>query len=68
MKIFSGEWVTNLLNQVGMKKDEAIKSRMVSRRIRAAQQKIEGRTPGSLDARSAANWLEKNCPELEATS
>jgi hypothetical protein len=31
---------------------------------RQAQQKIEGRAFGSLDAESAAEWLEKNCPEL----
>jgi hypothetical protein len=49
---------------MGMKEDEAIESQMVSRRIRQAQQKIEGRTFGSLDAESAAGWLEKNCPEL----
>lgn len=47
-----------------MSEDEAIESNMVSRRIRQAQQKIEGRAFGSLDAESAAEWLEKNCPEL----
>ncbi len=29
-----------------------------------AQQKIEQRTIGSLDAEAAAEWLEKNCPDL----
>jgi hypothetical protein len=47
-----------------MSEDEAIESQMVSRRIRQAQQKIEGRSFGSFDAESAAQWLEKNCPEL----
>lgn len=65
MKVFAGEWVKNVLKKLGMKDDEAIESQMVSRRIRQAQQKIEGRAVGSLDAESAAEWLAKNCPELE---
>ncbi|MEE2938468.1 MAG: hypothetical protein VYA84_20970 [Planctomycetota bacterium] len=68
MKVFAGDWVTNLLNRMGMKKDEAIESQMVSRRITATQQKIERQVSGSLDAHSAAEWLEKNCPELVAKS
>ena len=64
MRAFAGDWVKNMLKQLGMKEDEAIESQMVSRRIRQAQQKIEKRTIGSLDAKSAAEWLEKNCPEL----
>ena len=64
MKVFCGEWVKKTLAQLGMKEDAAIESQMVSRRIRQAQQKIEGRTFGSLDAESAAKWLEKNCPDL----
>jgi len=47
-----------------MTEDEAIESQMVSRRIKQAQQKIEGRAFGSSEAESAAAWLEKNCPEL----
>jgi len=64
MKIFAGAWIQNVLSQLGLSEDEAIESRMVSRRIRQAQTKIEGRAIGSLDAESAAQWLEKNCPEL----
>ncbi len=64
MKIFAGDWVKNVLKQMGMKEDEAIESQMVSRRIRQAQQKIEGKAFGSSEAESAAEWLEKNCPEL----
>lgn len=64
MKVFAGDWVKTVLRQLGMKEDEAIESDMVSRRIRQAQQKIEGRAFGSLDAESAAEWLAKNCPEL----
>ena len=64
IKLFAGEWVQNVLKQLGMTEDEAIESQMVSRRIKQAQQKIEGRAIGSSDAESAERWLEKNCPEL----
>jgi hypothetical protein len=64
MKIFAGEWVQSVLAQLGMAEDEAIESQMVSRRIRQAQQKIEGKAFGTVDAESAAQWLEKNCREL----
>lgn len=64
IRVFAGDWIKNILKQLGMKEDEAIESQMVSRRIRQAQQKIEGRTFGSLEAESASEWLEKNCPEL----
>src|SRR5438874_11365657 len=41
MRIFAGEWVKNLLTRLGMQDGEAIESRMVSRRIEAAQKKRE---------------------------
>jgi len=43
MRIFAGEWVRNILTRLGMKEGEAIESRMVSRRIEAAQKKVEER-------------------------
>jgi hypothetical protein len=64
MKIFAGDWVQSVLSRLGMSEDESIESQLVSRRIRQAQKKIEGRTLGTLRADSAAQWLEKNCPEL----
>ena len=64
MKIFAGDWIQNLLEKLGMKEDEAIESQMVARRIKQAQQKIEGRASGCSEAESAEGWLEKNCPEL----
>ncbi len=64
MKIFAGEWVKNILSRLGMSEDEAIERQMVFRRIRQAQQKIEGRAFGTVDAESAARWLEVNCPDL----
>jgi len=47
-----------------MNEDEAIESRMVARRIRVAQEKIEGRATGDTPAQSAREWLERNCPNL----
>lgn len=43
MRIFAGEWVSGLLQRLGMQEGEAIESRMVSRRIAAAQKKNEER-------------------------
>ena len=41
MRLFAGEWVGNILTRLGMQEGEAIESRMVSRRIQAAQKKVE---------------------------
>ena len=43
MRIFAGEWVANVLTRLGMEEGEAIESRMVRRRIEAAQKKVEER-------------------------
>ncbi|MBL8823865.1 MAG: preprotein translocase subunit SecA [Planctomycetia bacterium] len=43
MRIFMGEWVANVLTRLGMKEGESIESKMVSRRIEAAQKKVEER-------------------------
>ncbi len=43
MRIFAGEWVKKILETLGMKESEAIESRMVTRRIEAAQKKVEER-------------------------
>ncbi|HYT89354.1 MAG TPA: hypothetical protein VEL76_11665, partial [Gemmataceae bacterium] len=43
MRIFAGDWVRAVLERMGMARDQAIESRMVSRRIEAAQKKVEER-------------------------
>ena len=43
MRIFAGPWVKTILETLGMKEGERIESRMVSRRIEAAQKKVEER-------------------------
>src|SRR5690606_38415468 len=48
MRKFAGEWVSGILERLGMEEGEAIESRMVSRRIEGAQRKVEER---NFDAR-----------------
>ena len=43
MRIFAGPWVEKILKSIGMPEGDAIESRMVSRRIEAAQKKVEER-------------------------
>jgi preprotein translocase subunit SecA len=43
MRIFAGPWVEKILKSIGMQEGEAIESRMVTRRIEAAQKKVEER-------------------------
>jgi hypothetical protein len=65
---FAGEWVRNLLGKMGMKENESIESTLITRRIKGAQKQIESQSRGcDLPARSAAEWLERNCPNVERT-
>ncbi|HYH68772.1 MAG TPA: preprotein translocase subunit SecA, partial [Urbifossiella sp.] len=41
MRMFAGEWVSNVLTRLGMQEGEAIESGMVTRRIEKAQKKVE---------------------------
>jgi preprotein translocase subunit SecA len=43
MRIFAGPWVEKALKSLGLPEGEAIESRMVTRRIEAAQKKVEER-------------------------
>ena len=43
MRIFAGEWVKNVLTRLGMQEGEAIESGLVTRRVEAAQKKVEER-------------------------
>ncbi len=68
LRMFAGEWVQNVLQRLGMNEDEAIESRMVTRRIQAAAQKIERQVVSDLPTNSAEEWLERNCPDLWRTA
>ncbi|MFM9963274.1 MAG: preprotein translocase subunit SecA [Planctomycetaceae bacterium] len=41
MRKFAGDWVKNILTRMGMQDGEAIESKMVTKRIEAAQKKVE---------------------------
>ena len=43
MRIFAGDWVAGVLQRLGMEQGQSIESKMVSRRIEAAQKKVEER-------------------------
>ncbi len=43
MRIFAGPWVKSILEKLGMQEGERIESRLVTRRIEAAQKKVEER-------------------------
>jgi preprotein translocase subunit SecA len=43
MRIFAGPWVKSILERLGMQEGERIESRLVTRRIEAAQKKVEER-------------------------
>lgn len=62
LKLFATEFVHKILDSLGMTEDEPIESRMVGRRIKAAQQKIESTATGNRPAASATEWLELNLP------
>jgi hypothetical protein len=62
MLLFAGEAVKKTLRQLGMKDNEAIESKMVSRRIGQAQQKIAAGATGNRPAPSAAEWMLLNMP------
>ena len=53
MRKFAGEWVSDVLQRLGMQDGEAIESKLVTRRIEGAQKKVEER---NFDARK--NLLE----------
>jgi preprotein translocase subunit SecA len=43
MRIFAGDWVRNMMGKLGMGEGEALESRFISKRISAAQKKVEER-------------------------
>ena len=43
MRIFAGDWVRSMMERIGMKDGESIESKFISKRISAAQRKVEER-------------------------
>lgn len=59
MKRFAGDWMQNVLRNLGMKEEEPIESPMVARRLKAAQNKISKRGMNEHDADSAEEWFKR---------
>jgi hypothetical protein len=61
IRMFVGNWVRDMLKQLGMEDDEAIDSGMVNRRIRQAQDKITPRVrEEEVPADSPEEWYRLN--------
>lgn len=61
---FIGGFVEKMLENLGMNEDEPLESQLISRRIKAAQKKIEQQAFGNSRAFSASEWLELNMPNV----
>ena len=64
LRRFIGGFVEKMLENLGMNKDEPLESHLISRRIKAAQKKIEQQAFGNSRAFSASEWLELNMPNV----
>jgi len=60
MRKFAGDWVSNVLRNLGQKETEALKSAMVERRVKAAQAKFAGQARADEAAESPEEWLDRN--------
>jgi preprotein translocase subunit SecA len=60
MKVFVGEWVSGVLQRLGMDESSPVESPMVARRIRDAQRKLAQKGDYGPEARSAEEWLQSN--------
>lgn len=58
MRIFAGDWVANVLRNLGQKEGEALKSAMVERRVKAAQAKFAQQVRVDEPAESPEKWIE----------
>jgi len=60
MRKFAGDWVSNVLRNLGQKETEALKSAMVERRVKAAQAKFAEQARPDEAAESPEDWLDQN--------
>lgn len=60
LQVFAGDWIRSVLERLGMTEEEPITSRMVSRRIRMAQQKLSRNVIDESISESAEAWLQEN--------
>jgi hypothetical protein len=62
MKVFVGEWVGQMLGNLGMTDARPIENAMIGRRIKDAQAKLAERVMDERSADSAEEWLRWNAP------
>ena len=60
LQVIAGDWVRDVLEEMGLTEDEPIQSRMVSRRMRAAQKKITRNAGNKQVVDSASSWFKQN--------
>jgi hypothetical protein len=63
MRLFAGEWVTPMLERMGMTEDQPLQSKMITRRMRQTQKQIEQQAVGDVTTDSAEQWFQQNCPK-----
>jgi hypothetical protein len=64
LRVFAGEWVRNLLSDLGMTESNPISSPMIARRIKSAQARLAKRAIDERKAASAQEWLQLNMPQF----
>jgi hypothetical protein len=64
VRAFCGDWVESALKHLGMSENTPLKSKLVTRRLLAAQQKMASQITDDRPAGSAEQWMELNCPDL----
>jgi preprotein translocase subunit SecA len=60
LKYFGGEKLITMMQNMGMKKDEAIEHTLITQSIANAQEKIEAKVSIEQSTRSQAEWMERN--------
>ncbi|MFG0333029.1 MAG: hypothetical protein ACF8TS_06665 [Maioricimonas sp. JB049] len=60
---FAGPQVKALLERIGLEEHQIVQNHLVGRRIAHAQRRIESTAISREPAGSAAEWLERNCPQ-----
>jgi len=59
---FGGDKIVELMQKLGMKDDEIIEHKMISKAVQQAQEKIEKKITFEQGASSQADWMKKNLP------
>lgn len=60
LRLFGGDEIRAMMSRVGLEAEEPFQSRMLARRIRSTQTKVETQAYGNVPADSAEEWLEIN--------